>query len=140
LHYNCISFLDSINPEPQAEKGQTKMNIYQISFRLILLTFLLIDLKETDAHFYGMVEKPTKFDSKQDFVDYMLRLNQHNAITSKLGTTRYGKRSFNKEKVSSDESYSIENDASVEQNTDVNDAIKKKMIIDEIVKLLKMLE
>lgn len=115
------------------------MNIYQISFRLILLTFLLIDLKETDAHFYGMVEKPTKFDSKQDFVDYMLRLNQHNAITSKLGTTRYGKRSFNKE-VSSDESYSIENDASVEQNTDVNDAIKKKMIIDEIVKLLKMLE
>ncbi len=116
------------------------MNIYQISFRLILLTFLLIDLKETDAHFYGMVEKPTKFDSKQDFVDYMLRLNQHNAITSKLGTTRYGKRSFNKEKVSSDESYSIENDASVEQNTDVNDAIKKKMIIDEIVKLLKMLE
>jgi len=113
------------------------MNTNQISYTLFFLAFLFIALKQAEAHFYGMVEKPTKFDSKQDFIDYMLKMNQHNAITSKLGTTRYGKRSFD---VSNDESYVIDNDTSEEQNVEANEIFKKRVIIGKIVKLLKLLE
>jgi len=136
LPNNFLYFLDFKNISTHRNSTK-KMNTYQFTVKLIVLTILLIALKRTEAHFYGMVEKPSKFDSKQDFVDYMLKLNQHNAITNKLGTTRYGKRSFRNED-SSDESYM--GDASEEQEVEANDAPKKAMIIKKIIQLLKMLE
>ena len=45
--------------------NQFKKN--QFTVKLIVLAILLIGLKRAEAHFYGMVEKPSKFDSKQDF-------------------------------------------------------------------------
>ena len=109
------------------------MNAYQTTTRLVLLAFIIVTLKpdehEVDARFYDMVKKRTKFDSKQDFVDYMLKLNQQNG---KMGTTRYGKRSFQAE-----DNFNLE---SGEESSESGETLKKKTIVEKIRKLLSMLE
>ena len=111
------------------------MNACQLTIRLMFLTCLIA--ASLDAHFYGIVEKPSKFESKQDFMDYMLKLNQHNAITGKLGTTRYGKRSFEIQNVNADELPNRD-----EQINNIFDMIENKngLIIEKIKKLLDQLE